>query len=69
MAGSMSRMAKQELLASIQDRYQGSSRKYKGRIVDEFIAVLAITGSMLFACWDNRVPVGTSVWCGRTAAL
>ena len=39
MAGGMSRMAKRELLASIQDRYQGSSKKYKGRILDEFIAV------------------------------
>ncbi|CAI8005487.1 Uncharacterized protein y4rM [Geodia barretti] len=35
----MSRMAKQELLASIQDRYPGSSRKDKSRILDEFIAV------------------------------
>ena len=32
-------MAKQELLASIQDRYRGSSKKHKGRILDEFIAV------------------------------
>ena len=39
MAGGMSRMAKRELLASIQDRYQGSSKKDKGRILDEFIAV------------------------------
>ena len=39
MAGNMSRMAKQELLASIQDRYPGSSRKDKSRILDEFIAV------------------------------
>ena len=39
MAGGMSRMAKRELLASIQGRYQGSSRKDKGRILDEFIAV------------------------------
>ncbi len=39
MAGGMSRMAKQELLTSIRDRYQGSSKKHKGRILDEFIAV------------------------------
>ena len=39
MAGGMSRMAKQELQASIQDRYQGSSQKAKGRILDELIAV------------------------------
>ena len=32
-------MAKRELLASIQDRYQGSSKRDKGRILDEFIAV------------------------------
>ena len=32
-------MAKRELLASIQHRYQGSSKRDKGRILDEFIAV------------------------------
>ena len=32
-------MAKRELLASIQERYQGSSKKDKGRTLDEFIAV------------------------------
>ena len=59
MAGGMSRMAKRELLASIQDRYPGSSKKDKGRILDEFIAVTGHHGSMVFACWDNQVPVGT----------
>ena len=39
MAGGMSRMAKQELLTTIRDRYRGSSRKDKSRILDEFIAV------------------------------
>ena len=39
MAGGMSRMAKQELLATIRDRYWASSRKDKSRIRDEFIAV------------------------------
>ena len=39
MAGSMSRMAKQELLATIRNRYRASSRKDKSRILDEFIAV------------------------------
>ena len=39
MAGGMSRMAKREMLASIQERYQGSSKRDKGRIIDEFIAV------------------------------
>ena len=32
-------MAKQELLATIRDRYRASSRKDKSRILDEFIAV------------------------------
>ena len=32
-------MAKQELLATIRDRYRESSKKDKGRILDEFIAV------------------------------
>ena len=32
-------MAKQELLATIRDRYRASSKKDKGRILDEFIAV------------------------------
>ena len=39
MAGGMSRKAKRELLASIQHRYQESSKRDKGRILDEFIAV------------------------------
>ena len=32
-------MAKQELVATIRDRYQESSKKEKGRILDEFMAV------------------------------
>ena len=39
MAGGISKMAKQELLATIRDRYRESSKKNKGRILDEFIAV------------------------------
>ncbi len=39
MAGDMSRIAKLELLASIQKRYQGSSKRDEVRILDEFIAV------------------------------
>ena len=39
MGGGISRMAKQELLAAIRDRYQESSKKAKCRILDEFIAV------------------------------
>ena len=32
-------MAKQELLATIRDRYRASSKGEKSRILDEFIAV------------------------------
>ena len=32
-------MAKRELLATLRDRYRSSSKKDKGRILDEFIAV------------------------------
>ena len=39
MAGGMSRVARRELLASLQECLQGSSKKHKGRILDEFIAV------------------------------
>ena len=39
MVGGMSRMVKQKLLAPVQDRYRGSSRKDKSRLLDEFIAV------------------------------
>ena len=37
MGGGISKMAKQELLATIRDRYRSSSRKDKSRILDEFI--------------------------------
>ena len=47
MGGGVSRMAKQELVATIRDRYQESSKNEKGRILDEFIAV---TGHHLFRC-------------------
>ena len=39
VGGGISKMAKQELLATIRDRYRASSKKDKGRILDEFIAV------------------------------
>ena len=39
MAGGVSRIAKQELLVTNRDRYRGSSKKDKSRILHEFIAV------------------------------
>ena len=39
MGGGISKMARQELVATIRDRYQQSSKKEKGRILDEFTAI------------------------------
>ena len=39
MGGVLSKMAKQELLATIRDRYRECSKKDKSRILDEFITV------------------------------
>ena len=39
MGGGLSKLAKQEVLATIRDRYRECSIKDKGRIRDEFIAV------------------------------
>ena len=39
MGRGISKMAKQELLATIRDRYRSSSKKDKSRILNEFIAV------------------------------
>ena len=43
-------MAKQEMLATIRDRYQESSKKEKGRILDEFMAVSDTSGGGLI--WE-----------------
>ena len=39
MGGGVSKMAKQELVATIRDRYQQASKKDKGKILDEFTAI------------------------------
>ncbi len=39
MVGGVSKMAKQELVATIRDRYRQSSEEDKGRILDEFTAI------------------------------
>ena len=39
MGGGVSKMAKQELVATIRDRYQQACKKDKGRILDEFTAI------------------------------
>ena len=39
MGGGISKMAKQELVATIRDRYQQSSKNEKGGILDEFTAI------------------------------
>ena len=42
MGRSMSKMARNELLTTIRDRYQHSSKRDKGRILDEFTAVTGL---------------------------
>lgn len=42
MGRSMSRMAKKELLTTIRDRYQSSTKREKGRILDESTAVIGL---------------------------
>ena len=39
MGGGVSKMAEQQLVATIRDRYRQSSKKDKGRILDEFTAI------------------------------
>ena len=39
MGGRISKMAKQELLVTLRERYRSSSKKDKSRILDEFIAI------------------------------
>ena len=39
MGGGISKMAKQELVATIRDRHRQASKKDKGRILDEFTAI------------------------------
>ena len=39
MGGGISEMAKRELLATLRDRYRSSSKKDKGRILDEFMEI------------------------------
>ena len=44
MGGGISKMAKQELLATIRDRYRASSKREKSLILDEFIPELTSGG-------------------------
>ena len=59
MGGGISKMAKQELVATIRDRYQQASKKDKGRILDEFTA---ITGhpSTASGCWAALLTIKAS---------
>ena len=44
MGGGISKIAKQELLATIRDRYRASSKRETSRILDEFIPELTSGG-------------------------
>ena len=39
MGGGIGKMAKQELVATIRDRYQQASKRDKGRVLDEFTII------------------------------
>ena len=66
MAGGMSSMGKQELLATIRDRYQESSGKDKRRILEEFITVtghhrkhgIRLLAQSEDGKWEGPVPPG-----------
>ena len=60
MGGDISKMAKQELLATIRDRYRASSKREKSRILDEFIAVTGTIASMASGCWGTPATIGSS---------
>ena len=51
-------MAKQELLATIRDRYRESSKKDKGRILDGSSPLPATTASTASGCWDSPATLG-----------
>ena len=53
-------MAKQELLATIRDRYRASSKQEKSLILDEFIAVTATIASMASGCWGSPATTESS---------
>ena len=50
MGGGISKIAKQELVATIRDRYQQASKKDKRRILDEFTAIPATIASTASGC-------------------
>ena len=51
-------MAKQKLLASVQDRYRTSCRKDKSRILDEFIATIDSDRAVFGNCADSLAIPG-----------
>ena len=64
MGRGISRMARKELLATIRDRYQDSSKGDKGRILDEFTAVTGLHRKhaiRLLAGSDDEREEGTSL--------
>ena len=54
-------MAKQELLATIRDRYRASSKREKSRILGEFIAVTGHHRKHGSGCWGSPATIGSSV--------
>ncbi len=60
MGGGVSKMAKQELVATIRDRYRQSSKKDKGRILDEFTAITGYHRKHGTGCWAAPLTIKAS---------
>jgi len=47
----MGTTSKKEYLLAIWDRYQRVGRRFKTKILDEFVRCVGMAGSMRFGCW------------------
>ena len=61
MAGGISKQTKAELLAALRSRYGGSSKKGKGRILDEFVAVSGYHRKHAIRLLSSRASPGGSL--------
>ena len=69
MGGGISKMAKQELVATIRDRYRQSSKKDKRRILDEFTAITGHHRKYGIGCGVGRSTAAVTMGEGSRAPL
>ena len=69
MAGGISKETKAELLAALRRRYGGSSKKEKGRILDEFVAVSGYHRKHVIRLLSSRRSPGGSEPVGTQSAV